>query len=71
MERLCSGSFDRVPLDLVTPEADGPGVCASKAAARPALASRMISVTCALLAPTGTEVVRRTGRPLPEKRLRA
>lgn len=64
-------TFDLVLLDLDMREPGGLGVHAWMVAAHPAMVARTVFVTGALLDPAMTEAVRRTGRPVIEKPLRA
>lgn len=69
--RLRRETFDLVLLDVTMTEPDGLGVYAWMAASRPALVSRTVFVTGALLDADAAEALRRTGRPVLEKPLRA
>jgi two-component system NtrC family sensor kinase len=64
-------TFDLVLLDLDMSEPGGLGVHAWMVAAHPSMVARTVFVTGALLDPAMVEAVRRTGRPVMEKPLRA
>jgi PAS domain S-box-containing protein len=71
IRQLRHRTFDLVLLDLDMALPDGLGVYAWIVAARPAMIARTVFVTVALLEPGKIEAIRRTGRPVFEKPLRA